>query len=282
MRPSPFSTRSISSLLLSAVTALLFTGCTSLLFHPRADMPLSPALFEMEYDELRIPSGENTLYGWHIKSTLPRKGSVLFFHGNGGNISLQFFSVFWLPWYGYDVITLDYSGYGRSGGEPDLETIHRDAKAMMEWAVSHTPEDEPLYLFAQSLGGAVAVSALARFPDKQRFAKLIIDSTFSGYESIAEDAMKGSWFTWPFASLASFFDYVAYDPLNNIAAISPIPVLIIHGTADTVVAPSHATRLFEMAREPKSLWLIEGKGHIGSFYDKTSRMELIRRMEARP
>jgi fermentation-respiration switch protein FrsA (DUF1100 family) len=245
-------------------------------------MPLTPGLFETEYEELRIKSGENTLYGWHLKSSIPRKGAVLFFHGNGGNISLQLFSVFWLPWYGYDVFTFDYSGYGLSNGEPDLETIHRDARVMMEWTAAHTPETEPLYLFAQSLGGAVAVTALAHFPQKERFTKLIIDSTFAGYETIAEDAMQGSWITWPFSPLASFFDYAAYDPKNNIAAVAPIPILIIHGTADTIVAPSHAATLFDAAKEPKSLWLIEGTGHIGAFYDKTSRQELVRRMEQRP
>ena len=279
MRPSPFSTRSIFSLLLTFSAAYILLGCSSVLFHPREEMVLNPGLFETDYEELKIKSGENTLYGWHLKSSVPKKGTVLFFHGNGGNISLQLFSVFWLPWYGYDVITFDYSGYGLSEGEPSLETVHQDAKAMMQWAVSHTPEDEPLYLFAQSLGGAVAVTALADFPRKNRFGKLIIDSTFSAYETIANDAMKGSWITWPFSPFAHFFDYAPYDPLNHIAEISPVPVIIIHGTADAIVRPYHARILFDAAREPKSLWLIEGKGHIGSFYDKASRQELIRRME---
>ena len=262
--------------------ALVFNGCSSLLFHPRDDMVLDPGLFETPYDEVKIQSGKNTLYGWHLKSTIPQKGTVLFFHGNGGNISLQLFSVFWLPWYGYDVITFDYSGYGLSEGEPTLETVHRDAEAMMQWAITHTSENKPLYLFAQSLGGAVAISALARFPQKKRFSKLIIDSTFSRYETIANDAMKGSWITWPFSPLTAFFDYAEYDPANHIAEISPIPVMIIHGTSDALVRPYHAGVLFDAAREAKSLWLIEGKGHIGSFYDKTSRQELIRRMEQTP
>lgn len=252
---------------------ILFTGCSSLFFYPQKNMVLNPELFEIDYKVISQKVGEDTLFGWHLKTDQKQKGTVVFLHGNGGNISYQIFSAFWLVWYGYDVISFDYRGYGNSTGEPSIEHIHQDVKAIYDWSIAHTPQDQKLYIFAQSLGGSVAVTALANYPKQNRFSKIVVDSAFASYKGVAEDALKRNWFTYLFSALSNTVEEERLDPVNNIAKIY-IPIIIVHGKRDTIVDYSHAKSLYEKANEPKYLWLEEKTDHIGLFYDKKSRRSL--------
>lgn len=255
-----------------------FTGCSSVFFQPQKNMVLNPELFEIEYEEIKQKVDNDILFGWHLKTKKDKKGTVIFLHGNGGNISYQIFSAFWLPWYGYDVIAFDYRGYGNSSGEPSIENIHKDVKAIYDFTIEHAKDGEKLYIFAQSLGGAVAITALSNYNNQKRFSKIIVDSAFSSYDGVANDTLNRRWFTSLFSFLSSTVENKSFDPITNIQNIH-IPIAFIHGKKDTIVDYKHSELLYEKANTPKYLWLEEGTNHIGLFYEKMSREKLIKLFE---
>ena len=258
---------------------IFFTGCSSLFFHPNKEMrAVNIGYFEVDYDIITTKVADDTLYGWHLKTDKKRKGTIVFLHGNAGNISEHIFSVIWFPWHGYDVISFDYRGYGNSTGEPSIENIHEDVRAIYDWSIKNTAKDEKLYIFGQSLGGAVSSTTLANYKDQRRFSAIIIDSAFSSYKNVAEEALQRNWLTNLFSPLSNRVDFPALDPLNNISNIK-IPVILLHGKKDRVVDYHHSLKLYEKANEPKSIWLEENTDHIGIFMDKRSREKLIDMIE---
>jgi len=78
------------------------------------------------------------------------------------------------------------------------------------------------------------------------------ESGFASYQGVAEDHV---------GFLADLFVPDHDNPVDAASKISPIPLLIIHGTADSVVPYHHAQQIFAAAKEPKELWTIADGGH---------------------
>lgn len=259
--------------------AIFFTGCTSLFFQPQKEMMyVNTDYFEVERKIITKKVADSQLYGWHLKTDKKKKGTVVFLHGNGGNISNQIFAVLWLPWYGYDVITFDYRGYGNSTGKASIENIHEDVKAIFDFTLNQAKEGEKLYIFAQSLGGAVAISSLADYKKQKRFSKIVVDSAFSSYDKVAKEFLSKGWLTSLFSFLSSLVENKMYDPINHIQDIH-VPIVLIHGKKDTLIDFKHSQLLYKKANEPKRLWLEETTNHIGLFFEKKSRSRLIGLLE---
>lgn len=246
--------------------ALLLQGCTYLIFQPMEQMVRTPADVGIEYRDLQYPVDDGTLlHGWFLPADGKARGTILFLHGNAENISTHLGSVWWLPTEDYNVVLYDYRGYGRSEGTPTLDTMLPDFEVVLRMT-RRLPEvqGKPIIVFGQSLGGTVAVSAVARSPQREHIAALIIEGAFSDYRRIARDKLSEFWLTWPFQLPLSFTIDGNFRPLEDIPNISPMPLLVIHGDADNIIPQHHAEALFEAAREPKQFWLIEGAPHIGA------------------
>jgi hypothetical protein len=204
------------------------------------------------------------LHGWLLS---PRDrvslGTILFLHGNAENISTHVRSVLWLVQEGYTVFAFDYRGYGWSGGEaPDIPGVHRDARAALSKILTLPGVSaDRLVVFGQSLGAAIAVHTVATASPSRRPRALILDSPFTGYRRIVRDKLSSLIVTWPFAWPASRFFDDEYSPERWIGKIGPVPVIVIHGTADRVVPYAHGKELYDLASEPKGIWTVEGGGH---------------------
>lgn len=134
-----------------------------------------------------------------------------------------------------------------------------------------------VFVFGQSMGGAVAVWAAANSPHKDAIAALIIDAPFSSYRLIAKEAVGRSSTKWPLRYFTFLIDD-SFSPIFWINRISPVPLLIIHGTQDEINLPYHSQRLFDAAAEPKELWLVDVKGHPAALTDKATQRRLIEYM----
>lgn len=260
------------------IVLFLFSGCSSVLFYPKKDLPFKPDFFEVDYEPITIETKETYLSGWFLKAKTPSKGTIVFLHGNGGNISYNLFSSFWLPHYGYNVIAFDYSGYGLSKGEPTLEKVNQDIHLIFDWAIAHTKKDKKLFVYGQSLGGALAITNLAQYPQQSRFEKLIVEGGFTRYKTIANEMSKKNLFSYPLSWFSFIVEHEALAPINNIEKID-IPLVILHGKQDKVINYHHALQLYRKAKEPKSLWLVEGYGHIDITKLKKNRERIIELIE---
>jgi fermentation-respiration switch protein FrsA (DUF1100 family) len=274
LAPLVFLTRALPIL---AGLALGLGGCTGLIFQPMRELVLTPDQIGLDYQELDFEAADGVrLHGWLLPARAPRRGSILFLHGNAQNISTHIASVAWLPAQGFDVLLFDYRGYGQSEGSPSLAGLHLDFDAALQALLARPEiEREKVIVLGQSLGGSLAITALAASPLRQQVSALIIEGAFTSYRALAREKLAGFWLTWPLqAPLAQTIDD-HYRPIDVIGELAPMPLLIVHGEADAVVPSDHAIALYEAARPPKTLWLVPGAGHIAAFTTAANRAELV-------
>jgi fermentation-respiration switch protein FrsA (DUF1100 family) len=258
--------------------ALALGGCTGLIFQPMRELVLTPDEIGLDYRDIELEAADGVrLHGWLLPAAPPARGSVLFLHGNAQNISTHIASVAWLPARGFTVMLLDYRGYGRSGGSPSLPGLQLDFETALDTLLAR-PETNagPVIVFGQSLGGALAITALAGSPRREQVRALIVEGAFTGYRALAREKLSDFWLTWPLQAPLGLAIDDRYRPIDAIGELAPMPVLIVHGEEDRVVPPEHAIALYEAARPPKALWLVPGAGHIQAFTTAANRAQLVR------
>ena len=253
------------------------TGCNGMFFFPYRDQVFSPDQFGLKYEAVNFPADDGTrLYAWFLPASGKALGTILFLHGNAENISTHIMSVRWLPAQGFNVFLLDYRGYGASEGEPSVAGVQEDVDAAMRTLLSRNDVNhDRIVVFGQSLGGSIATYNVAHSPYRQHIRALVVESAFSSYRKIAREKLAAFWLSWPLQYPLSWTVSDAYSPSAAVAGVSPIPLLIIHGDQDPIVPVDHGKRLFELAREPKLLWIVPGGGHIQAFQRQSYRDRFV-------
>ncbi|MDO3720887.1 alpha/beta hydrolase [Marinobacter sp. chi1] len=239
----------------------LMTGCSSAFFYPDDITYVTPGRLNLTYEDVYLDTRDReTLHGWWLPaepSEAPPKGTVYFLHGNAQNISSHILNVSWLPEQGYNVFALDYRGYGKSTGAPDIEGALHDAETGLNWL---NTRDEvrtgPLFLLGQSLGGALGVALASEWIKRGKepgIDGVIIDGAFSGFRGIAREKLSSFWLTWPLQIPLSWTIPDDYEGVDRVRDISPVPLLVIHSLRDEVIPFHHGKALFEAAAQPKRL-----------------------------
>ncbi len=260
------------------------TGCAGRLFyHPTSRLYTTPDQVSggMPWEDVHFESADGTrLHGWWLPAQGEAKGVVVHCHGNAQNLSSHWAFVHWLPGTGYHLFVFDYRGYGQSDGRVTRSGTIADTQAALAYVRTRPEAGElPWFVLGQSLGGAVAVTALAEgdFPEVKG---VVVDSAFSSYRLIVREKMAYipvvGWFRWPLSFLVVSN---RLSPEPRIHRLSPTPVLILHGTDDRVIPPHHGQRLYRAARPPKELLLTEGTDHTEAIYEPEVRERILRFFE---
>lgn len=253
----------------------LFSGCSRLLFYPYKLHIRTPEQLGLRYTNISVMSRDGIkIHGWLLPAQGTLKGSIYFLHGNAENISTHIMSVAWLSEQGYQVFMIDYRGFGFSEGEPALPDVFMDIEAGFDWLLAHS-DDKPVFLLGQSLGASLGLFFAGTQPVvKNHLAGVISDSAFTRYKNIVRHAASTTWLTWPFQYPASWLMTYPYDPIDVVDRIAPTPLLIVHGTADTLIPFEHAQQLYDKAGEPKQL-LKTGDGHIQTLMRPEHRFNVL-------
>ncbi|MEE4179145.1 alpha/beta hydrolase [Pseudomonas viridiflava] len=270
---------------LISILALLLSlaGCSSMLFYPEPGLPFTPDKARLEYRDVNLTAADGTrLHGWWLpaKAGVPVKGTVLHLHGNGGNMSWHLGGSWWLPEQGYQVLMLDYRGYGQSQGEPSLPAIYQDIQAAFDW-LKAAPEvqGKPLVVLGQSIGGALAVHYLAEHPEERsRIKALVLDGVPASYRDVARNSLSNSWLTLPFRTPLSWFIPDGDSAVNGLPRIAGTPMLIFHSMDDTLVPLVNGISVYKAAPPPRVLQLTRG-GHVQTFADPLWRQVMLRYLE---
>lgn len=222
----------------------------SSLYVPFGKIDQTPRSVGLDYEDLdlKTPDGEN-LGAWFI-SSLGSNRTVLFFHGNGGNLSHRLTKAIFFHRLGFNVLMIDYRGYGRSSGSASEKGLYLDALAAYQELERRGVSQRDLLVFGESLGGAIAVELLTKKPA----GGLILEGAFTSIPEMSR-------LIYPF--LPAFFLSAQYDTASKISKID-IPVLLIHSRNDEVVPYSMGEKLFSLLRGRKSMLSLYG-GHNDAF-----------------
>ena len=242
--------------LLVSAAALFQSGCSSLFFFPDKTTYITPDRLNLAYENVYLETADGeTLHSWWLPAEGQPKGTVYFLHGNAQNISSHLLNVAWLPAEGYNVFTIDYRGYGKSTGAPDIEGALHDSETGLRWLASKPDvQNAPIFLLGQSLGGALGLTLASEWVQRNETPEIngvVLDGTFSGFRGIAKEKLSEFWLTWPFQTPLSWTIPDEYEGVDQIANISPVPVMIIHSVRDGIIPFHHGQALYEAASEPK-------------------------------
>jgi fermentation-respiration switch protein FrsA (DUF1100 family) len=229
-------------------------GGNQLFYLPTRDEPATPASWGCKYENISFKSADGTpLHGWFIpaKGKTPH-GTVVFSHGNAGSLGHHLGFVTWLVEAGYHVMMYDYRGFGKSGGSVDRRGMVDDVKAAFAH-VGKRPGVNPrrLVSYGHSLGGAKSVTALAETPVRGLRA-VVVDGAFASYKTMAR-VIGGQ--------LGESLVTDELAPGDYVGKLSPVPLLVVHGTRDEVVPVPQGRLLFHRAGQPKTLFEVKAGRH---------------------
>jgi len=211
----------------------------------------TPAALGLAYEDVALTTSDGVrLHAWYVRAPAARR-TLLFLHGNAGNISHRLDKLAVLADLDLDVLLLDYRGYGRSQGAPDEPGTYRDAAAAYAWLRARGVEPADLIVYGESLGGPIATDLAAHQP----VAGLVLESAPSSILAVAR-------YHYPWVPV-QFFLSAHYDALSRIGGVQA-PLLILHSPADAIVPFSMAEQLYSAAPAPKRLVRLAG-GHNDSF-----------------
>ena len=234
-------------------------GGNSLFYFPTADPEVTPTTWGSSYEDVWFHSKDGTkLHGWFLPTPKrPARGTVVFSHGNAGAMGHHLGFVMWLLPEGFNVFLYDYRGFGSSGGSVQRHGLIEDVRGAFEYVKTRPDVDRSrLVSFGHSLGGAKSITALAEQPVPGVRA-VISDAGFASYLGMA-DAMAGK--------VGKNIVTDEWAPKDWVAKIAPLPLLVIHGTADEVVPLAQGKQLFAAAAMPKTMFTVDGGGHGNSLW----------------
>jgi fermentation-respiration switch protein FrsA (DUF1100 family) len=232
------------------LVAFVYLTQASMLYLPHIpgrELDATPDAIGLAYEDVGLEASDGVnVHGWFVPGESPR--TLLYFHGNAGNISHRLYSIREFHDLGLSVFIIDYRGYGQSGGKPREKGLYRDGEAAWQYLTDErgiAPGD--IIVFGRSLGGSVA----ARLAANEQPAALIVDSAFTSVPDVGQDA-----YPWLPVRWLTRFQHPTRDDVTK----SNSPVLVVHSRNDEIIPFHHGESIYNAANEPKAFLELRG-GH---------------------
>ncbi len=246
----------------SGVTWVAWRGVQLYLHPPRHPLTADdfPSAYGVAFQALTLETADGVaLAAWYV---LPQNGCVILqAHGYGSHRDAAVTARFAQA--GYGVLAWDFRAHGNSGG--DISTLGGrellDAEAALAYVLAQ-PEVRCVGAWGESMGGVVLLRLAARHPE---VAAVVSDSAYPTLMDELRHAIHPAVLHGPMrllGELATGVSFASVRPVDDIARLSPRPVLIIHGMADTITPADAAQRLYAAAGEPRTLWLVPDAEHV--------------------
>lgn len=233
---------------------LMYAMQSNLVYHPQNNIWATPSSVGLSYEDVTFQTEDAvSLHGWFVPADTAAL-TVLYFHGNAGNISGRLETFRLLHDLGLNVFMIDYRGYGKSEGQPSEQGTYRDAEAAWQYLNKKREiADSSIVIMGRSLGGSVAAWLAAR----KNPAAAIIESTFTSAADLAADL-----YPWLPVRWMINYDYNTLDQIKQIES----PIFMSHSRDDQIVPFHHGKKLFEAVESPKKFVELEGS-HGSGFWE---------------
>ncbi len=253
MKPFLFSTLGIFAAVYLVMAGWLYFNQRGILYIPYATQP-SPAeagFPDMDVVEFETADGL-TLYGWY-KQAVGDKPTVVYFHGNAGNLLNHSWIARPLLDAGYGVLLVEYRGFGGNPGLPGEAGLYQDARAGFAFLRAEGVSDEGVVLYGESLGAGVAVQIAQGRPLKT----LVLEAPFTSLPEVGARH-------YPYLPVR----LLSRDRYDNLAKIVHVeaPLIVVHGDDDEVVPHDMGQRLLAAAETRTFEITLPGANH-GNVHD---------------
>lgn len=238
------------------------------------DYVMTPFETGVEYEDVSFApqQGEHMVEGWWFSRPETRRVIVTCTGYRGSkSLLIGIGTALWRA--GYNVLLFDYHGHGTGRGAP-VTLGYREMQDFFGALnyVHKRVENAQIGVIGYSMGASIALMGSAK---RQEVRAVVADSPFASHlDVVAHNVSRVLHVSGrPIALLADYFlppiaGYRGRDvePVREVAAIAPRPILLIHGTEDTMIPFEHAKQVYEAARQPKELWIGEGAEHCGTYF----------------
>jgi len=228
-----------------AAVGYLYLFQRSYVFHPSGLLAAPGELGLEGVEAVTLTMRDGTpVTAWYAEAA-PGRPTLIYFHGNAGNISGRADRFRQVLGSGFGLLAVSYRGFPGSGGTPSEADFTTDAQDAFDWLASRTSS---IVIYGESLGTGVAT----RLAAERSAQALVLEAPFTATVDIAAA-------TYPWVPVS----YLMQDQFLSREHIQRVdePVLIVHGTADGVVPIAYGRQLYEVAGEPKRMEVIEGAEH---------------------
>lgn len=209
-----------------------------------------------------------------------RRGLVVHAHGNAGNLSVQWPLVSALADSGFEVVTFDYRGFGRSGGEAGRSAARQDLQVVLTFARERAG-GVPIFVYGQSIGGALALEVLSDEAARAGVRALAVDAPFDSWPGIAAlHLSRDGWLRGPLdAAFSAVFRRAGLEPEDAAARLGSLPLLVITGTADGICPHDMSLAIHAAAGAGARLMTLPDGRHVGLREEET-RAEVLAEVAA--
>lgn len=241
------------------ISLLMYFFQRHLIYVPNINKPSRSVAKASDMEEISLITKDNlSLNAWY-KPAKPHQATILFLHGNAGNIASRMSIIRPLLNAGLGVLLLDYRGYGGNKGQPNEQGLYEDARTGMRFLQSQGLSSQQSVIYGESIGTGVATQMAVEYPA----CAVVLQSPFTSLKAAAR-------YHYPWLLLEP---WDRYDSLARIQSMHE-PLLILHGRQDDVVPYAQGLSLFKAANEPKLMISFATGTHNNlwrsqKFYEKT-------------
>ena len=233
---------------------LIYINQRKLLYLPSENNYLDDPI-NFAYNEFFIEVDKNIeIKSWLIEKDLKKYKTILFLHGNAGNLLNRSYKLNRFNELDLNVLIISWRGFSGNQGKPNETNLYEDAKKAVKWLNDKGVKTENIILYGESLGTGVAVE----IGQTNKFNSIILESPYTSM-------IKAAKIYYPYLPV-KFLLKDKYESEKKIKNIKT-PILIMHGKKDDIVPFYMGKKLFEIANKPKKFLQIEEDDHMLSFND---------------
>ncbi len=246
----------LSSIIIAYLVGVIFVYFyqRNLLYHPSENNYQNDEI-KFSYDEIFIKVDGIELKSWLIRKDFKNLKTLVFFHGNAGDLSNRVYKLNVLNELDINILLISWRGFSGNKGSPTEKNLYADAEAAIKWLNEQGINNNQIILYGESLGTGVAVE----IGKKNIFNSIILESPFTSIEESAK-------IYYPYLPVRLLLKD-KYDSLSKINAVKT-PILIMHGKKDDIVPFFMGKELFKKANNPKYSYFTEDDDHMMKFDDQ--------------